>query len=76
MAGKIPNMVAEAERKDARGRPRKVEKGAPRVQVLLPDDLCVAARRMMQERKLNFHDAIRELVREAAEARGFVEPRN
>ena len=73
MAAKIPYMVAAARKP---GRPRRFEQNAYRAQIFLPDDLRNAAEVLKTQRKLpDFAEACRELMREAAEARGLVEPR-
>lgn len=73
--GKMPNMVAEAPNRKM-GRPRKFFGAAKRLQILMPDDLCSAAASVQQELRLpEFADAVRELVREAAERRRLVQPR-
>jgi len=71
---KLSNMVVEMPKRKP-GRPRKFASGS-RIQIVIPDDLRKAAIRMQEDRQLvDLPDALRELLREAAEARGLVKPR-
>jgi hypothetical protein len=71
---KVPNMATSLP-KPRVGRPRKFSGKSLPVQLRIPEDLQRAAQRVQQDRKIEFPDAIRELLREAAEARGLVDRR-
>jgi hypothetical protein len=74
---KVPNKMVVSAAKPRMGRPQKFPPDDRiSTHLIIPKDLRRAAEILQTERKLgNFHDAIRELLREAAEARGLVDRR-
>jgi hypothetical protein len=76
MPGKIKDMVAITPGRRGRGRPKVFDGVARRVFVFLPEELHEACERMRQEHSLgSFGEAHRQLLREAALARGLIRPR-
>ena len=73
-ADKLPNMVATVRR--GPGRPRKFEGGGIQMRFSAPADLARALEKYRDRRKFpDLTEAIRDLLREAAEERGLIEPR-
>jgi hypothetical protein len=58
------------------GRPRRFPEGTRVANVLIPPDLRQATVQFQRKRLIaDFNEAIRELMREAAEANGLIKPR-
>ena len=75
MPDRMPNMVALVEKPKV-GRPKKFDGGCTRFQIFVPDELIAAAWKLRDAENLsNLPDAVRELLRAGAEARGLVGPR-
>jgi hypothetical protein len=74
---KVPNNMVDTSTKPRMGRPLKFPpEDRVITRLIIPSDLRRAAEIIQVEQKLgNFQDAIREMLREAAEARGLVDVR-
>lgn len=75
-SSKMASMVTEISRRKPVGRPRKYERGGETLHVVVPLDLLEAIDAHASRQRLPGRaDALRDLLREAAEALQLVEPR-